>query len=1526
MAASEGIRSGDDGPGAREVCQGGQLRSLLALIDRRVRLVLGLLAPEEFDPQQTFKDIGFGSLTSLRMREQLVQDTGLPLDATLLFDHPTPAALAAYLRAQLTGAGTEETVPGPAATDPPSLGGAAQDDPIAIVSFSCRYPGGADSPEALWQLIERGGDAISGFPTGRGWDLPELYGSAPGRPARSHTREGGFLHDADLFDAEFFRISPREALTMDPQQRLVLETSWEAVERAGIDPLSLRGSRTGVFLGCAHSDYGPGLDAVSEELAAHLVTGSATSVLSGRVAYTLGLEGPAMTVDTACSSSLVALHLAARALRAGECGAALAGGVTVMSTAGWFVGMSRQGALAKDGRSKAFSADADGMGMSEGVGVVLLERLSDARRQGHPVLALLRSSAVNQDGASSGLTVPRSAAQRQVITDALAGAGLAPGEVDAVEAHGTGTALGDPIEVRALQAVYGQDRPEGSPLWLGSVKSNIGHTAAAAGVAGVIKMVLAMRHGVLPRTVHAERRSTRIKWSAGQVELLTEARPWPAADRPRRAGVSSFGISGTNAHVIVEQAAADCAAGYWDGTDRPAAEAGTGGGADGDAVLWVVSGRDPAALRAQATRLGEHLRARPQLRPAEVAYSLATTRSAFEQRAALVGRDRGDLLRGLAALAAGESAEGLVEGKAPKSRSTVFVFPGQGAQWAGMAQRLLDSSAVFARRLGECGQALAPYLDWSLDDVLRERPGAPSLERVDVVQPVLFAVMVSLAELWRSVGVVPDAVVGHSQGEIAAACVAGALSLPDAARVVALRSQVLADAAGSGGMASVARSAHLVRQDLRGWEGRLSLGAVNAPSAVVVSGDQASLEAYLAQCAERGVQARRVAVDYASHSARMEPLRERLLEVLAGISPRSCETAFYSSVTGGALDTSVLDGDYWYRNLRATVDFEQATRAVLAAGHSLFVEVSPHPVLAMGIEESAEAAGSRAAVVGTLRRGDGGPDRFLASLGAAHVHGAAVDWEALFATGGERDRARRVPLPSYAFQRQSYWLDSGRAAAAAPAAGAARGIHPLLGTVTGLAHTGEVLLAGEVSARTHPWLAEHQVRGEAVAPGSLFVELALTAAARSGCGAVDELVLHAPLPVPADAAVQLQVAVGAPEGSGARPLEVYCRRADADAGQPWTRHATGTLAPAAPTAAPAASPAPWPPPGAVAAEPGAVGALLAAAGIGYGPAFQGLRALWQLGEEVFAEVALDPGLHEQARQFALHPALLDAALQPMALASAADGAAAEPLARPFAWHGVTVDTPGATAVRVTLRRTGGDRVEVALADDAGRPLARIDSLVLRAADGGTEPLTVPAVPLSPAARPAPPKDAGTAPGGWSERLAGQSESEQLRLLRELVCAQTASVLGHPAGHRVPADQAFRDIGFNSVMAVELCNRLNSATGVRLPAVSVFDHPTPEALAARLRAKALPDTAGGPAALLHARLDEVETVLNAADGDTLATATARLQALLWKFSDLAHGRPAGQGPHHGAPDGAWQDPAAATDEEMFALIDAEFGAG
>nr|WP_225798202.1 type I polyketide synthase [Streptomyces aculeolatus] len=1304
-------------------------RFVLDLVRSQVAVVLGHETAETVESGRAFKDMGFDSLTGVDLRNRLTAETGLQLPATLVFDYPTPRGLADFLGRELAGEATPDA-------DAATTVATADDEPIAIVSMACRYPGGAESPDELWDLIAAGGDAISGFPTDRGWDMDgRVDQSAAAGPDRrsgtSYVSSGGFLRGMADFDAALFGISPREALTMDPQQRLILESLWELFERAGIDPHSMKGSQTGTFIGCSWSEYCSGQrNSAQEGIEGYLITGGTPSVISGRAAYAFGLEGPAISIDTACSSSLVALHLAAQGLRNGECSMAVAGGVAVQIEIGAFVSFSSQGALAADGRCKAFSAAADGMGLSEGVGMVLLERLSDARRNGHEVLAVIRGSAMNQDGASNGLSAPNGPSQQRVTRQALANAGVSPGEVDAVEAHGTGTTLGDPIEAQALLATYGQGRPDDAPLWLGSVKSNIGHTAAAAGVAGIIKMVMAMRHGVLPKTLHAEEPSPHIDWSAGSVELLTEARPWPDQGRPRRAGVSSFGISGTNAHVILEEAPLEEPAGQKpDGEpDEPGEAPAPGLVAAVGNVPLVVSGRSPAARASQAARLRDFLLgdAGADVPLADVGWSLATTRAALEHRGVVLARSTEDAVSGLDALAAGETVHGAVSG-APATggdRRVVMVFPGQGSQWPGMAREMLDSSEVFAEAIAACDDALAPYVDWSLTQVLREGDES-GLARVDVVQPALFAVMVGLARLWESVGVRPDVVVGHSQGEIAAAHIAGGLSLQDAARVVALRSRTLVELSGQGAMASVALGKDAAEALIGPWQDRVSIAAVNSPLSTLVSGEPDALNEVIAQCAKEGVWARRIPVDYASHGIQVERIRDRLVAELTGIAPRSATATFYSTVTGTQLDTAALDADYWYRNLRQTVSFAPVITALADQGDALFIEVTPHSVLTAAIQDCAEASAESkvrggAAVIGTLRRDDGGPDRFLAALAEAYTHDAPVDWPAVFAGTAQQP----VPLPTYAFQHQRYWLDPAPAGGphVVTGAGLTAADHPLLSAALPVAGGQEFLLTGRLSITTHPWLADHAVAGVAVVPGAALLELAVRAGDETDCDAVERLTLENPLVLPPRDAVQLQVRVAAPDASGRRAMEIHSRvenKVDT-ARRDWIRHATGTLLPAIADPAEPSTPdaGPWPPAGAEPVDIEVFRAEAATTGHAFGPAFGGLRAAWRSGEEILAEVALPDEWQQEAARFGLHPALLDAAQQAFL---AARGTLTPGQAwLPAGYAGVRLLATGADALRVRLSPAGDghdtDALHIALADTGGRPVAEVAAFTVRPVD------------------------------------------------------------------------------------------------------------------------------------------------------------------------------------------------------------------
>ncbi len=1157
-------------------------------------------------------------------------------------------------------------------------------EPIAIVGMSCRFPGGVDSPDSLWDMVADKRDVMSEFPTDRGWDLAGLFDDDPDAPHKCYARSGGFVDDVAGFDAGFFGVAPSEALATDPQHRMLLELSWEALERGGIDPTSLRGSATGVFAGIIAQGYGM----LAEEIEGYRLTGMTSSVATGRVAYVLGLEGPAVSVDTACSSSLVALHMAVQSLRSGECDLALAGGATVNATPTVFIEFSRHRGLSPDGRCKPFSGAADGVGWSEGGAMLVVERLSDAQRLGHRVLAVVRGTAVNQDGASNGLTAPNGPSQQRVVRTALANAGLSAGEVDVVEAHGTGTTLGDPIEAQALLATYGQDRPDaGKPLWLGSIKSNMGHTQAAAGVAGVIKMVQAMRHEVLPATLHVDVPSPHVDWSAGSVSLLTEARPWKSESsdgHARRAAVSSFGISGTNAHVVIEE--------------FPSVGPARSADAQPSVVPWVVSAKSAGALAAQARRLAEFVGAREELDIADVGWSLAG-RSTFEHRAVVLGDDRGQLLAGLDEVAQGLPGASVITGHATPAGKTVFVFPGQGSQWIGMGVELLDSAPVFAEQMNACAEAFAEFVDWSLIDVLRAAPGAPGLDRVDVVQPALFAVMVSLAELWRSVGVRPDAVIGHSQGEIAAAYVAGALSLRDAARVVTLRSKLLLALSGRGGMASLACGPDQARELLAPYGDRVSIAAINGRSAVVLSGEEAALDEIVALCTERETRARRIDVDYASHSVAVDEIRDQLAAALAGIEPQSTRTVFFSTVTGGIQDTADLNADYWFRNIRQTVEFDQAVRTASQSGYRTFIESSPHPALIAGIEDTATGCvgeADKVAVVPTLGREDGGLRRFLSSAALAFVAGVKVDWRAALPA------ASFVELPTYAFERKRFWLSGDGATVDAAGLGLGAGEHALLGAVVDLPDSGAVVLTGRLSAATQSWLTDHAVDGVTVFPGAGFVELAIRAGDEVGCTSVDELNLQSPLLLPASGSVAVQVVVSAAEESGQRNISMFSRDTVESA---WTCHATGSLSTG--PVAPATDLSVWPPEGATAVDLTDGYQRLAERGYQYGPAFQGLTALWRRGDEFFAEVTL-PQAAGGVSGFGVHPVLLDAALHGAAVTHAGAG-----VALPFSWQGVSLHAAGASAVRARIAPSGPSAVSVELADGLGLPVLTVSSMVAR---------------------------------------------------------------------------------------------------------------------------------------------------------------------------------------------------------------------
>ncbi|MFE1328591.1 type I polyketide synthase [Streptomyces sp. NPDC058735] len=1213
-------------------------------------------------------------------------------------------------------------------------------EPVAIVAMSCRFPGDIRSPEDLWRLVDEGGDAIGPLPEDRGWDIADRYDPDPDRPGTFSTREGGFLGDAASFDPAFFGMSPREALATDPQQRILLEASWELLERAGIRPETLRGSATGVFVGAATSGYGQGPVEVPEDVHGLMLAGNATSVASGRISYVLGLEGPTVTVDTACSSSLVALHWAVQALRAGECDLAMAGGVAVMATPGLLFEFSRQRGLAPDGRCKAFADSADGTGWSEGVGLLLVERLSDARRNGHPVLAVIRGSAVNSDGASNGLTAPNGPAQQRVIEQALANAGITADGVDAVEAHGTGTTLGDPIEAQALLATYGQDRPAGRPLLLGSLKSNLGHTQAAAGVAGVIKTVMALRNGRLPRTLHVDAPSRHVDWEAGHVRLLTEPADWPDTEgRPRRAAVSSFGISGTNAHTILEAA-----------PDEPADTDEAPAPVRLPLAPWPLSARGADALRGQAARLRDHADAHPGDDPHVTARALATTRQAFEHRAVVLAGDTATARDALDALAAGEEHPAVVTGRTLRG-ATAFLFSGQGSQRPGMGRDLYDAFPAFARAFDEIRTHLEPELGLSLEDaVLNGAPDDEALHATGLAQPALFAFEVALFRLLESWGITPKYVLGHSLGELSAAHVAGVWSLPDACRLVAARGRLMQALPTGGAMAAVEAAEDEVTALLAAHGDAVSVAAVNGPRATVISGDTAAVEAVAAELGARGRTTRRLRVSHAFHSARMDAVLDDFRAVAETVTAHPPRLTVVSNLTGRpATADELASADYWVNHLRHRVRFADGVDWLAAHGVTRYLELGPDAALTAAARTCLPDDTTGRVCVPLQRRDRPEAATLLAGVAAAYAHGVPVDLDALL---GRDPAGPRVALPTYAFTRDRYWLSPAHHTADVTGAGLTGTGHPLLGAVVRVADDDRVLLTGRLSTRGQPWLADHTVSGAVLLPGTAFVELVLRAGDEVGCALLEDLTLEAPLVLPDDTGVQLQIVLGAPDPTGRRPVTVHARP-DADDDSPWTRHATATLAPA--PAEPGSGLTSWPP-----ADASPVGLdgfypALATRGYQYGPVFQGLRAVWRSGGTWYAEIALPEDQHRDAARYGLHPALLDAALHAQLAGDGTDGdGEAGGVGLPFAFSGVALHAVGATELRVRLDRGPSGAVRLTLADGTGQPVATVGSLVSRPVTGGAPHAARPAdgalyaVRWTGAELPGAPDT-----GGW--RLAGQ---------------------------------------------------------------------------------------------------------------------------------------------------------------------------
>ncbi|MBF6240918.1 HAD-IIIC family phosphatase [Nocardia otitidiscaviarum] len=1359
------------------------------------------LDPERIDVRLPLVEFGLGSHDLVELVVELSDFVGRFLDTNMFFDHPTIEGVAAALAPAAPIVADPVAPAAPVSAEP-----AADDDAIAILSMACRFPGGVDSPEALWRLLDGMGDALTDVPPDR-WDIDGLYDPDTTATGKAYTFRGGYVDGVDRFDAAFFGIGPREATVMDPQQRIMLQLAWEAIERSGRDPRTLHGSATGVYLGVYSTGYLA--DPAPEQLNGQVGTGLSPSVASGRISYTLGLHGPAVTLDTACSSSIVAMHSAMQALRAGECELALAGGATLLMSPTAHIELCKLGVLSPTGRCAPFAADGDGTVWAEGAGLVLLKRLGDARRDGDRVLAVIRGSAVNQDGRSQGLSAPNGAAQEQVLRSALRVSGLAPEDVDYVEAHGTGTALGDPIEARALARVFGPGRDPARPLGIGSLKSNVGHTQAAAGVGSVMKLVLALQHERIPATLHASVPSPQVDWERSGIAVAAEPLPWRRGDRPRRAGVSAFGLSGTNAHLVLEEAplalvepqveaaravvggtaartsvgagpqmgagtdtastdtavtaaaraAADSAADSDDAaTDAGSADAagagaefgtavtagtvaasdtaGAGAGAGDKVVLLPISARSPASLHGQAERLLEMVAADPGLRPGPVARSLALHRSRFERRAVVVAGDRDEMVGGLRELVDGRSSPRVVRGAGTvlTNAKTAFVFPGQGTQWVGMARDLLDSTPEFRAEFERCDKTFGALTGWSLVDRLTGMTAA-DLTDFPVVQPLLFATMAGLAATWRAAGVTPDAVVGHSQGEIAAAYCAGVIELDDAARIVVARSRLMQTVPEPGAMAIVRLPEAELTPRLERADGRVSVAAVNVPDATVVAGAQADVERLVAELDRDGVSAqlRAAGRGYGGHCRLIEAIRGPLSAELADLIAEAPATQWYSTVTGEPVNDEI-GPDYWYRNARETVRFAATVERMIADGFRYFVELGVHPSLTAAVRTVSEGLAREVVAVGSLVRDQDGPSCLARARAELWVAGHELDWTALVPESG------RVDLPTYAFDERRFWTE--RVHRDTTALGLEDSAHPILVAVVPQPDSDGVLLTGRVSRRLQPWVADHAGPTAVLLPGAALVEMAVRAGDEVGSPIVRELVLRAPLLIPEQGAVGVQTVVGGAGADGLRTVRVYSRD-ESDPDAQWTLNADGTLCqesdtslpqtntgasaphtplpraqtsvntshlpPQAETTAPPAPGSAWPPENALRIDIDALYDALIARGHHYGPAFRALRSAWRHGDEIVADVELPESVHADAASYGIHPALLDAALHATILFSDGDDHAL----LPFVWTDVQLWATGAAALRVRLARTGADTVTLTATDRTGRPVVSVGGVLSR---------------------------------------------------------------------------------------------------------------------------------------------------------------------------------------------------------------------
>lgn len=1288
------------------------------LIDKLAELLD--LAPQDIDPQDTFDLLGLASRDVVSLSGDLEDWLGQRISPTVAYEYPTIAALARFL-AQGTGKAqaprpveppaqaqveTSTARPRPAAPSP-------RNEPIAVVGMACRFPG-ADNTAEFWKLLRDGVDAISEVPADR-WQVAALY-AAEGGPGKMNSRWGGFVRDIAGFDAHFFGIAPREAGPMDPQQRLTLEVAWEALEHAGIPAERVAGSQAGVFVGASNNDYSRLQTGDPLHVDAYTGIGSASSIIANRLSYFLDLRGPSLAVDTACSSSLVAVHLACRSLLSGECDLALAGGVNAILQPEATLSFSQAHMMAADGRCKAFDARADGYVRGEGCGMVVLKRLSSAQRDGDRILAVILGSAVNQDGHSNGLTAPNPEAQVAVIEQALAAAGVAPAQISYVEAHGTGTELGDPIEVQALGAALAEGRPANTPVVIGSVKTNIGHLESAAGIASLIKVILMLQHGELAPSLHFITPNPYIPFDQLPVRVQTTLAPWPPADGgPRLAGISSFGFGGTNAHLIV--------------ADPPVTSPALAPeDAAGQARLLPLSARSPEALHDLAVAWRDLLAAGgAPLR--DLAYTAAVRRSHHSHRLAVSGDSAAELHDKLSAFLSGDSAFGLSAGqrKSGHAPAVAFLFSGQGSQWPRMGYDLLAQEPVFRETVERIDQLLHRHVRWSLLAALAADPELSQLGETAVAQPAIFAVQMGLVALLRAWGVEPAGVAGHSLGEIAAAAVAGALSLEDAVAVVYHRSRLMQQATGLGKMAAVAMTAAEAQAVVAGYAGRLSLAAINSPTSVTLSGEADATDAVVARAHAQGIFARVLPVNYAFHSAQMEPFLEELAASLATVRPQPANLNLVSTMTGRPAVAGDYGAAYWSASMRQPVRFADAVQALVANGCGLFVEIGPHPVLARSVAECV-AGRPDVVVTGSLHRDKPGRTALLATVGELYCAGLNPRWEALVGGG------QVVDLPGYPWQHRRYWTASKARRADQAGAGAAEAVaaavHPLLGARLFSPALRDAVFQNTLSAASLPYLADHRVAGAALLPASAFLEMALAATRATGAGrAVENVALLEALPTAGDSPRSVQVVLAKDDADAAR-FQVVSSRPATDATEPaWVLHATGVVRRS--TAAPAEQPAVDLATIQARLQPGATPAdfyaRLAAAGLAYGPTFRGIEHIWRRDSEALGRLQLPASLATEG--YEVHPALLDAAFQLVAAAlplQATQEAGSETVYVPVAVDRLRLLTPPGPAAWAHVKLSDATRhngagsdtlvADVHLYSDTGLLAAEVTGLRVRRVD------------------------------------------------------------------------------------------------------------------------------------------------------------------------------------------------------------------